>query len=383
MSNHHVVIVGGGFAGIRAALNLSKISSCSVILLSNNPNFEYYPGLHKMLGTENGAVVKIPLATIFENTPVELVYEKVTTVDIRQKIVTTEKTTYGADSIILAMGSQTEYFGIAGLPEMAYGFKSVAEAEKLRSHIEEMFAKHVKTDKAESVVGLHIVIVGAGPNGVDLAGEIAELGNMFAKKYSIVQSLLTIDLIEASGRVLAMMPEQVSIKVTDRLRHLGVNVMCNRDLKKQDSWTVDLADMSIGAKTVIWTAGIITNELVKSIDGLTLVKKNRVAVDEYLQTKGIENVFCIGDIADTPYSGLAQTALYDGAYVANIIKAKIEGTNAFNIGVGPGWSVMVIGKFISYGFLPYVFRSLIDIKFFLSILPTTKVFRLYFPKKSN
>lgn len=387
MQQQKVVIIGGGFAGIRTALDLSQTGLCSVTLISQNPNFEYYPGLHKMIGIHEKVVVQVPLATIFEGKPVSLVYEKVTNVDIHGKVVTTEQGTYTADYVVLGMGSQTEYFGISGLPEMAFGFKSVAEAQKLRTHIEDMFAKHVKTDKAESVVGLHMVIVGAGPNGVDLAGEIAALDKSLAKKYGITESLITIDLIEAASRVLAMLPEPVSHRVEKRLRDLGVTVLCNRDLKKQESWTIDLADMTLGAKTVIWTAGIITNELVKKIEGLTLMKKNRVAVDEFLQVKGVQNTFCIGDVADTPYAGLAQTALYDGEYVASVITAKISGKkfhaytakpNAFNIGVGPRWSVMQIGSFVSYGFFPYVFRTLIDVKFFLSILPIKKVWKLYF-----
>jgi NADH dehydrogenase len=217
------------------------------------------------------------------------------------------------------------------------------------------------------------------------------LNKSLAKKYGVIESLVTVDLIEAASRVLAMLPEPVSHRVEKRLRDLGVTVLCNRDLKKQESWTIELADMTMGAKTVVWTAGIITNELVKKIEGLTLMKKNRVAVDEFLQVKGAQNIFCIGDVADTPYAGLAQTALYDGEYVAVVITNKIAGKkfhaytpkpNAFNIGVGPMWSVMQVGSFVSYGFFPYVFRTLIDIKFFLSILPISKVWNLYHKKAS-
>lgn len=389
MQEHRVVIIGGGFGGIRAALDLSKNKQCKVTLVSVNENFEYYPGLHKLLGVHEYAVASVPLKTIFEGKAVELLYDKVTSVDTATKTVVTEKQTLQADSIIIAVGSQTEYFGIAGLKEMAFGFKSVAEATRLRAHIETMFQKHAHTDKAESVIGLHVVVVGAGPNGVDLSGELAVFAKYLAKKYAVTESLVTIDLIEAAPRILAMLPEKVSKRVDKRLRDLGVNVLCNRDMKEHESWTVDLADMTIGTKTVIWTAGISTNELVKSVSGLTLGKRNRVAVDSYLQPTGIENVYCIGDAADTQYAGLAQTALLDGEFVADVIirklmnkplRAYVPEPNAFNIGAGPCWSVMMVGSFVSYGLFPYLFRTLIDIKFFLSILPVSKVYRLYFPK---
>ena len=390
MQPQKVIIVGAGFAGIRTALDLSKKSDFEITLISKNDRFEYYPGLHKLVGVSHHVTAQIPLQTIFQGKSVTLVTETVTAVNAHTKTVTTDKGNYTADYLVLAMGSQTEYFGISGLPEMAFGFKSIDEALKLRNHIEQLFAKHVKTDKAESVVGLHMVIVGAGPNGVDLAGELAALGHMLAKKYGIVESLLTIDLIEASSRVLSMMPESVSYNVEARLRTLGINILCNRDLRKEESWTVTLADMTLGAKTLVWTAGITTNELVKNIEGFQLAKKNRVTVDEFLQAKGFQNVFVVGDVADTQYSGLAQTAIYDGAYVAQVITKKSEGKHfpsyvpkpiAYNIGVGPRWSVLMWGKLVMYGLGAYIMRTLIDVRFFLSILSPGQVYRMYFPKR--
>ncbi len=381
-----VIIVGGGFGGIRTALDLAEKPGFEITLISNNPNFEYYPGLHKMLGVGELVTVQIPLTTIFKGKQVNVVVDTVTGIDAQEKSVTTTSGLFKGDFLVLAFGSQNEYFGIAGLPEMAYGFKSVEEAQKLRNHIESLFEKHAKTEKTETVVGLHMVIVGAGPNGVDLAGELVVLDKYLAKKYGIAESFITIDLIEAAPRVLGVMSESVSRRVEKRLRNIGVNVLCNRDLKKEESWTVTLSDMTLGAQTLVWTAGIITNELVKNIQGFKLAKRNRVMVDEHLQAVGFKNVFCIGDIADTKYAGLAQTALADGAYAAQTISRECTGKKlknyspkpvAYNIGVGPRWSVLVIGKIEIFGLLPYIIRTLIDIKFFLSILPIREVVKLY------
>ena len=385
-----VLIVGGGFGGIRTALDLAKKPGFEITLISKNQNFEYYPGLHKMLGVSEYPITQIPLATIFKDRAVNVVTDTALEVDIEQKKVTTHSGVFQGDFLVLALGSQTEYFGIAGLKESAYGFKSVNEAQKLRQHIEMLFEKHAKTEKTETVVGLHMVVVGAGPNGVDLAGELAVLDKHLAQKYGITESFTTIDLIEAGPRVLGMMSESVSRRVEQRLRRLGVNIFCNRDLHKEESWTVTMADMTIGARTLIWTAGITTHELVTRIPGFVLGKKNRVAVDEYLQAKSttgfFKNVFCIGDIADTQYAGLAQTALTDGSYVARIISKECAGKKlktysakpvAYNIGVGRRWSVLVIGTFEFFGFLPYIMRTFIDIKFFLSILPVRDVVKLY------
>lgn len=390
--NHRVIIIGGGFAGVRTALDLSRTASIEVVLITNNPYFEYYPGLHKLVGISDHPVYQVPLVDIFKNTSVRIIYEPVLAIDAHTKTVTTTHQQIQGESLVIALGSQTEYFNISGLKDTAFSFKSVAEAKRLREHVELMFQKHVTTDKAETVVGLHMIVVGGGPNGVDLVGELAVLTQHLAKKYGIVESLVTLDLIEASSRVLAMLPESVSLRVEKRLQKLGVNVLCNRDLRQQNSWTTTLADMTLGAKTLIWTAGVVAHEMLTRIDGFQMGKKNRVIVDEYLQAQGFQNVFIIGDSADTPYSGLAQTALYDAGYVARVITRKVRGKkyasyvpkpNAFNIGVGRRWSVMMVGSWVMYGFVPYVMRTIIDTMFFLLILSPVQVFRLYFPKRSE
>ncbi len=395
MNKKKVVIIGGGFGGIRTVLDLAKNKNFEVVLISNNRNFEYYPGLHKLVGVSHHATASVPLEKILSGKAIEFIFGAVNSIDSDKKIITVGSQTITADYIIVAVGSQTEYFNISGLREMSYGLKSVAEAIALRNHIEEMFQKHAHTEKTESVVGLHMVVVGAGPNGTDLAGELAVLSKQLAKKYNVTETLVTIDLVEGAPRVLPMLSERVSTRVQKRLQNLGVEVLCNRDLRKEDGWTVEFVDMKIGAKTLVWTAGITTNELVKNISGLVLGKKNRVAVDEYLQPKksdgaSIANVFVIGDVADTSFSGLAQTALYDASFVSKNISKNVKGSvmkkyiphpNAFNIGVGPRWSVLVIGKFTSFGLFAYVMRTLIDIKFFLSILPVGEVWKLYFDNK--
>lgn len=392
MQHQKIVIVGAGFAGIRAALDLCCSPASEIVIISNNSDFEYYPGLHKIVGVSSRPTYRVALEKIFAGKPVSIIIDTVTAVDPQLKTVTMSSGTIAADVLILALGGQTDYFNIQGLRDTAYGFKSVAEAKRLRAHIEDLFEKHAKTEKTETVIGLHMVVVGAGPNGVDLAGEMAAFGKMLAKKHSIAESFLTIDLVEAGPRILGILPESVSHRVEQRLRILGVNVLCNRDLKKDESWTVTFADTTIGARTLVWTAGVTSNELVTKITGLSLGKRNRIAVDDFLQAKGFEDVYCVGDIADTPYAGLAQTALYDGTHVAKAILAKASGKNmktyipkktAFNIGVGPKWSVMQVGSFVSYGIIPYIIRTLIDIKFFLSILPFDYVWNIYFGKKEK
>jgi NADH dehydrogenase len=386
-----VIIVGGGFAGIQTAQRLAKQtkeSDLEIVLVSDRDHFEYYPALHTYLSVDGPVpYTSTSLVTIFGTTRVTVVIEKVTECDLSSKTIILESgKTMSADYLVLALGSQSTFFNIQGLPDMSFPFQNIENAKNLRTHMETMFEKHCNNnDVADCVVGLHFVVVGAGPNGVDLAGELATLTKYLCKKHALVESLVTIDLIEGASSILSMMTPQVQEIATKRLRKLGVNVLCNRQLLKQGSWTVALADMTLGAKTLIWTAGSTGNELVTRIPSIVLQKKNRITVNQNLEIDQYPDCFVAGDIADTQFSGLAQTAIHDGSYIAKVITNKLKGKTtdnykpksvAYNIGVGHGWSITQIGNTVISGKLSSLLRKIIDLKYFLSILPFSKVWLL-------
>jgi NADH dehydrogenase FAD-containing subunit len=162
-------------------------------------------------------------------------------------------------------------------------------------------------------------------------------------------------------------------------------VLCNRQLMKQGSWTINLADMTLGAKTLIWTAGTTGNELVTKIPNIVLQKKNRITLNDHLEIEQYPDCFVVGDIADTKFSGLAQTAIHDGAYIASVIEARLDNKAmpayqpkpvAYNIGIGHGWSITQVGSIVISGKISSILRKIIDLKYFVSILPLSKVIKL-------
>ena len=145
--------------------------------------------------------------------------------------------------------------------------------------------------------------------------------------------------------------------------------------------------MSLKAKTLIWTAGTKLNSLFEKIEGLTFSPKKRVLVDEYMRAVGFDYVFVAGDAAGTIYSGLAQTAIYDGGYIANAIgkiRAKKDlvaykpKPTAFSIPVGEHWGVFVMGPVRIYGRLGYLLRHSIDFIYFAEVLSPRKLLGLFF-----
>lgn len=381
-----IVIVGGGFGGVRAAFDLAnkKIPNAKIILISDKPHFEYHPALYRVVTGRSPLEVCIPLRDIFGNKEVEVLEDRIIEANLKEMLLRGDSgSRYPFDYLVLALGSETVYFSIPGIKEFSFGFKSITEALRLKQHLHQIFQLCTVSaeDQEEDVCRMHFVIVGGGASGVELAGELAMYTKKLAEKHKVDLSLITVDLTEAAPRLLPALPEEISKRVNDRLRKLGVNIFLNRTVTEQEIEEVYLKDMKLKTKTVIWTAGVKPNRLYSEIQGLEFDKKGRVIVDEFLQAKGFSSVFVIGDAVSTLYAGMAQTALRDGSFVSDIIARKFYGRSLesykpkepfYVIPVGPGWAAALIGKLWLYGRLGWWLRRLADLRFFLSILPLSK-----------
>ncbi len=229
------------------------------------------------------------------------------------------------------------------------------------------------------------MIVGGGPSGVELSAELAVYARKLAKQHGFDPSIVSITLIEGALRLLPLMPPAASVVATRRLRKLGVTVLMNETVTEEKNDTLTTKDATIGTTTVIWTSGVKPNHLYNT-SGFETEKNNRVAITETLEAKGKPEVFIIGDAANTLYSGLAQTALVDGEYVAKVISHKIGNRSVspyhphkvrYCIPVGPRWAILVIGPFCFHGFIPWIVRQYIDFSFFLSVLPPISAVRAF------
>jgi NADH dehydrogenase len=386
----HIFIIGGGFTGIQSAKRLlkhKKSHNLEITLVDKKSYFEYYPGLYRTVTDRAPRGVAIPYTTIFSEKEVAMIQDTIVGVSKREHdyhITGSSGITYTADYVILAPGSETTYFNIQGLENCSFSFKSLAQATVLQDHIIDLFQKNAHADKEEKVVALHFIIVGGGASGVELAGEMAEYTKKLAPLYNIDPSFVTIDLIEGASRLVPMLPEKTSRIIQRRLALLGVNVFLNRTLVKGSSWTVYLNDMKLGAKTVIWTAGVIPNKLLDSIDGLQKNERGRAIVDDYLRAQGFETLFVGGDSTNTPYAGMAQTALYDADHIAHNIlrhtqnkpmRAYKPKSTASNIPIGKHWAVFTWHSYTFSGLLASMMRRIIDAKFFFSVLPFSLALR--------
>ena len=310
-----VVIVGGGFGGVKAAIELSEDRNFDVALISDQPDLQVYGSLYLTITGGSDKVSKIPLEEIFEGKKVNVVIDKAVKLDRKKKQIKTKSgKSINYQAIIFSLGMITNYFGIKGLKEYSYGMKSLEEAEELKKHLHDKLRKNYLNKR-------HFVIVGGGPSGVEIAGVLPQYIREIAKYHDLPKRKVHVDLVERSPRLLSRMSKSISRSVTRNLLKEGVRIYTNTTVHGQTADELLIDGKVIRSHTVIWTAGMANNSFFAENE-FQLSTNGRVRVDQYLQAEPA--IYIIGDNADTPYSGMAQTALYDGKYIAQNLKRLVS-----------------------------------------------------------
>lgn len=367
----NITIVGGGFGGVKAALELAKDDSIKITLISANRNFVYYPSLYSTATGHDHKESWVPLEFIFRTHPnIKVVYDTISTINPDRKTLTGKKLRYHYSKLILALGSVTTYFGIEGLDHYAYGIKSESEIRALQKHLFRQMGD-------EGIIDKSYVIIGGGPTGVELAGALGAYLQRLRKFFGLREQKIHITLVEASPRVLPRMSKAASKAAVKRLRNLGVKVETNKMVQSASAEGLMVSGKPIQTQTIIWTSGVANAPFFKqNAAHFELNPRGKVVVDDYLQAR--QNIFVIGDNADTPLSGLAQTAIHDGVFVArNILRVKNgEKPRTYktkNLGVvvpiGHNWSIYERGTIRLTGALGAFMRDAADIVGHHDILP--------------
>ncbi|MBA2279563.1 FAD-dependent oxidoreductase [Candidatus Saccharibacteria bacterium] len=360
MRKQEVVIVGGGFGGVKSALELAGHSSFQVTLISDKPFFEYHPLLYHTATGGSKVVSSIPLGEIFSEKRIQILIDTATKLDRTKKSLTLKsgkKLDY--DILILGLGNITNYFNIPGMSEYSYGIKSLKDAEKLKAHLHQQLTDTLKLDT-------DYVIVGGGPTGVELAGALPDYLKYLMKQHGVKSRKIHIDLIEAAPRLMPRMPESVSRVIYRRLIKLGIKIYLNEPVQAETANTLMLDGKPIRTHTVIWTAGIANNPFFAE-NHFQLSPNGKVLVDRLMQAW--PGIFVLGDNADTPYTGMAQTALYDALFVTENLKRHADGKRPYAYKprkpiyitpAGKHWAVVVWGKLHIYGWLGWALRKVAD-----------------------
>lgn len=367
-----VLIVGGGFAGIRAAVELAKDKNNSVTLISDRPDFQYYPTLYSSATGRSHIESWAPLGEIFADHPNVTVY-----IDTIDKINADAKTVHGASgttyhyaTLIMAVGVVTSFFNIPGLETYAHGIKSEEQIRRLKQQLFVDIAEKRQLDK-------NYVVIGAGPTGVELAAALGTYITRLCRHYKVKHSSVRVRLIEAAPRVLPRSSERTSRKVAQRLKQLGVKIETNKKVERATAHRLIVSGKPIESHTVIWTSGVSNHPIFAAHPTIfTLAANGRVEVDKHLMAH--PSIYVIGDNAATQYTGLAQTAVHDGVFVARNLQRKAHGKKlrpykpalpVSAIPVGRRWAVIEWRWIKLYGLLGSMIRRAADLIGYLDVMP--------------
>ncbi len=379
----HILILGGGFTGIKTAQTLvsQNIPNTEITLITPNPNFEYHAAFYRVVTGRSPKQVSVPIKSILKSRLFNLVIDRITSLDLKkQKVTGDAKVSYNYDYLVIALGSQTNFFNLKGIRQNSFQLKTLADAQKLKSHIQHM----VQTSNSDPERCLHFSIVGGGPTGVELAGELGNYVSSLSCKNSADCTCMQIDLIEGSDSILKSLGGSISQKAENRLKELGVNILKNTFVEKENKDKLFTSIGNLTPKTVIWVAGVTTHALLKQTADFVLQPNGKPKIMDNLSVFGFPNVFIGGDNANLSDSGTALSAFSHGDFIAKEIinsifsqKASVYKPikNNFTVPIGSKWAVSKLGPFVFSGYLGWLVRKTVDLWFFSTILPFPKALK--------
>lgn len=405
------MILGGGFGGIRAALDLSRKLSAkeaTITLIDRNSYHLFLPALYE-IGSAYGIkldrynlklrkAISISYDDIFKHTGVNFIQAEISRVDLEKKeVVTNGDQILSYDHLIFALGSETDTFNIPGAAEYAFKFKSIDEALFLNQHIIKLYQKAAQ---GRHTLPIKFIIVGAGFNGVELAAELACCIDNIKNACKLHKNCVSIEIIEAGPQILPAISEKEQAMIRARLEALDVKIVENAPIKEVGSNFVTVGDegKTLFADVVIWTAGVQASSFLKKVGGLHLDVRGRLEVDNFMRADCAEHVWALGDNAvfidqatKKPVFGLAYVAVDQAKIVAENIKRTIRAGRGVAIlkeykpfyefwiaPVGGKFVVAHLGKSLTFsGFLGWLLRIVVDLRYFMGILPLSKALNIF------
>ncbi len=347
----HIVAVGGGFASVKLALELANNPAYDVTLISPHDQLEYHGALYRSATGRSPLEVVLPFREIFAGTNVTIVNDFVTDLRAQTKEVKSQSgRTYSYDALVLGLGYEIEYYGIRGMREHAESIYTIFDTINLRNVMRDKFIQRQGQN-------IDIVMVGAGPTGIEVASDIAFFAHVVAQRYAVAPAIPTVTIIDRAPRVLPSLLPDVSALAAARLEELGVKTQLGIEVDHCTAKHISLKDgQVIPADLIVWSAGSRASSFFERYPEIfTLDARKRVYVNEFMQANS-PDIYVLGDSASTKYSGMAQTAITDAIQLAENFKRfatqeeLLEYTAnqpIYVVPIGLAWAVAQVGDKIS------------------------------------
>jgi NADH dehydrogenase len=331
----HVLIIGGGFAGLNAAKGLGGVPGVEATLVDRTNHHLFQPLLYQVaMAGLSPADIAAPIRSMLSRyRNIRVLQSEVRSLDLARSVAITDFGELPFDYLILACGARHSYFGHDEWEEHAPGLKTVEQATEIRRRVLSAYEEAERSKMPdERKRFLTFVVVGGGPTGVELAGAIGEMSRFtLAKDFRNIDSKLArVILLEAGPRILPMFSEAQAARAMRDLEHLGVQVWTSSAVTRIDADGVEIGGERLRAATVLWAAGVKASPLGQAA-GLEADRQGRVIVEPDLSVKGHPNVFVAGDQASfthqtgKPLPGTAPVAMQQGRYLARLIRRELAG----------------------------------------------------------
>lgn len=382
-----LLIIGGGFAGLECARQLANDEHFEITLVDRTNHHLFQPLLYQVASASLSApdIARSIRQIVADEKNVTVLMDEISSIDTAAKqAVGTSGTTYPYDTLLLAAGARTGYFGNDGWAKHSLGLKSLADAQNIRRTVlSNLERAELTTDAAELNRLMTVAIVGGGPTGVELAGAFADLVHRSLRSNfrRIDTSKLRIILIEGSELILETFDPHQSLYARKRLEKLGVEVRNKTRVTNVREGALDFLDgTTLEASVIIWAAGVAASPLTKSL-GVPTDRGGRITPNPDLSVPDHPDIFVAGDLVSMKDSegkmvpGVAPAAVQMGAHIAKILKAQASGTSKrpafryFDKGmmaiIGKNYAVVKTDKFELQGFIAWLAWLFVHIMFLI------------------
>ena len=363
-----IVVVGGGFAGMNFVKALAMDDNFEVTLVDRNNYHSFSPLLYQVgMAFIEPSNISYPFRRLFQGKKnLRFHLGELKSVNLQEKTIDTGTGVLHYDALVLAVGTESNYFGMKNVMRHSLPLKTISDATNLRNQLLLNMEKAVRTtDPSERESLLNVVVAGAGPSGVEVAGMLAEMSESIARKdYPEINDLKpSIFLVEAAPVVLGPMSNKSQGEASRVLKKLGVKILLNTAVKDYVDGKVILGNgESIPTQSLIWTSGVIGRE-IPGLPSTSIGRGRRVIVDEFAKVKGTESVFAVGDIAlqtsDAKYPNghpqLAQVAIQHGIALAENFKRNVKGKLRMPFLYKNKGTMAIISKYHAVADLPKLF----------------------------
>ncbi len=350
MSKTKIIIIGGGFGGLYTARHLDDIfdnDEVEITLINRTNYFLFTPLLHEVAtgGLTPDSIVE-PIREVLRGGSVSFVEDTVIDIDRSSKKVKTTSSMFNYDYLVIATGSETNYFNTPGAVEHSFNLKNLSDAVALRNHLIETCERAVQTRNKDLLV---TSVIGAGPTGVELAAEIQEYMQhtlcIYYKNSGFKKDDIKVNLITATSDLISQFPQKMRDEAAKEISKRGIGIISNSIVTKVEPNLLTFkSGNTLKTHTIIWVAGV------------TAGKEGRLEINKYLQTNNTE-VFALGDSAGKDPM-LAQVAVQQAKIVAKNIRALVKGENMVEFIFTQRGLLISIGQLFAIGnFFGFTFKG--------------------------